>query len=211
MLPTYKGERCPAIQLPWVELSQYGVPTKNDFFKEDTQRYFMKLPLGGEKSEGLRQWFQKIDAKLGSTAVRKGLLGDKAKHTYQPLLRAPSSEEGQSEKLPYVKFKLQSLYPSNEVTTGVVVQEPSGEIRAVDVSAIDEVVRWVPFRSKVKCFITPSKLWCHPGSLSDASYGIVFKCVNFFSKLPERNSGSLAIENVAAHFAESETESETDM
>ena len=139
------------------------------------------------------------------------MLGDKAKHTYQPLLRAPGSEEEQSDKLPYVKFKLQSLYPSNEVTTGIVVQEPSEEIRAVDASAIDDVVRWVPFRSKVKCFITPSKLWCHPGSLSEASYGIVFKRVKFFSKLPERNNSNLQIENVAAHFAESESESETDM
>ena len=41
MLPTYKGERCPIIQLPWVELSQYGVPTKNDFSKEGAQRYFI--------------------------------------------------------------------------------------------------------------------------------------------------------------------------
>ena len=208
MLPSYKGERCPIIQLPWIEISQYGVPTKNEFFKEDTQRYFIKLPLAGAKSEELREWLETIDKKFGNSAVKKKLLGDKSKHTYQPLLRTPVSEEGGTEKMPYVKFKLQSLYPSNEITTGVVVQEASGEIRAVEASSIDDVVKYVPFKSKVRCFITPSKLWYHPSSNVDASYGVVFKCVKIFSKLPERNSLPLQIEDVAAQFAESGDESE---
>jgi hypothetical protein len=84
-----------------LKISQYGVPTKNDFFKEDTQRYFIKLPLAdGGKSEELREWLEKVDKKFGNSAVRKKLLGDKSKHTYQPLLRAPVSEEGASEKCP---------------------------------------------------------------------------------------------------------------
>ena len=82
--------------------------------------------------------------------------------------------------MPYVNFKLQSLYPSNEITTGVVVQEASGEIRAVDASSIDDVVKYVPFKSKVRCFITPSNLWYHPSSNVDTSYGVVFKCVKIF-------------------------------
>ena len=87
MLPSYKGERCPIIQLPWIEISQYGVPTKNEFFKEDTQRYFIKLPLADAKSEELREWLETIDKKFGNSAVKEKLLGDKSKHTYQPLLR----------------------------------------------------------------------------------------------------------------------------
>ena len=51
MLPTNGGDQPPIIQLPWIELSQCGVPTKSDCFKEDTQRYFIKLPLDdSEKS-----------------------------------------------------------------------------------------------------------------------------------------------------------------
>ena len=45
MLPTYRNEKCPIIQLPWMDISQYGAPTKNDFFGEDTQRCFIKLPI----------------------------------------------------------------------------------------------------------------------------------------------------------------------
>ena len=88
------------------------------------------------------------------------------------------------------------------------MQEASGEIRAVEASTIDDVVKYVPFKSKVRCFITPSKLWYHPSANVDASYGVVFKCVKIFSKLPERSSLPLQIEDVAAQFAESGDESE---
>ena len=207
MLPCYKGERCPFIELPWVEISQYGVPTKNEFFKDDTQRYFIKLPLEScGKSIGLRNWLGDIDKKFGNPATRKKLLGDKSKHTYQPLVRVPASEEGASEKMPYVKFKLSSVYPSNEINTVIIVQEAGGEIRKVEVTTIDEVVKQVPFRSKVKCFVAPSKLWYHSGSNQDASYGIVFKCVRLLVKLPERNAVPMQLEEVAAQFLESDEE-----
>ena len=209
MLPTYQGVRCPIIQLPWVEISQYGVPTKNDFFKEDTQRYFIKLPISDTgKTEGLAKWLKSIDKKFGSSAVKKKLLGDKSKHTYQPLLRCPVSEDGSSDKAAYVKIKLSSQYPSNEINTGIVVQESSGVIRSVDVTTIDEVCKHVPFRSTVKCFVTPSKLWYHPSQNVDASYGIIFKCVKILVKLPEKVAGPLQIDNLATAFEESGDESE---
>ena len=88
------------------------------------------------------------------------------------------------------------------------MQEASGEIRAVEASTIDDVVKYVPFKSKVRCFITPSKLWYHPSETVDASSGVVFKCVKIFSKVSERNSVPLQIEDVAAQLPESGGESE---
>ena len=44
LLPTYNGGR-PLIQLPEITLDMYGVPSKCDFYKEDSQRLFLKLPL----------------------------------------------------------------------------------------------------------------------------------------------------------------------
>jgi len=209
MLPTYQGERCPIIQLPWVEISQYGVPTKNDFFKEDTQRYFIKLPISESgKTEGFAKWLKNIDKKFGSSAVKKKLLGDKSKHTYQPLLRSPASEDEASDKSAYVKFKLSSQYPSNDINTGIVVQEPSGEIRSVDVTTIDEVCKYVPFRSVVKCYVTPSKLWYHPSANVDASYGIIFKCVKILVKLPEKATAPLQLDDLTTAFEDSGEESE---
>jgi hypothetical protein len=61
-----------------------------------------------------------------------------------------------------------------------------------------------------KCDASLHRLSCgiiHSANV-DASYGVVFKCVKIFSKLPERNSMPLQIEDVAAQFAESGDESE---
>ena len=44
-LPYYDGARSPLIQLPPVDLDMYGIPSKCDFYKEDYQRVFSKLPL----------------------------------------------------------------------------------------------------------------------------------------------------------------------
>ena len=212
MLPTLNGERCPIIQLPWVELSMYGIPSKSDFFKEDSQRYFIKLPLdNSSKCQEIKNFFESIDIKFSNSSMRKKLLGDKSKHTYQALVRTPVTEENKPDKLPYIKLKLQSLYPSNELTTGIIIQEcTGGEIKPVDASTIDEVLKYVPFRSKVKCFVTPSKLW-YNNSCGESSYGITFKVIKIFSKHPERVKEQLKITNLHEHFnAESEDEDEVE-
>ena len=45
LLPVYNGVRSPLIQLPSIEIDMYGVPSKCDFYKEEYQRMFLKLPL----------------------------------------------------------------------------------------------------------------------------------------------------------------------
>ena len=48
---TYEGDRCPLIQFPFIHLECYGVPSKNDFYKEEYQRQFIKLPLNQTNPE----------------------------------------------------------------------------------------------------------------------------------------------------------------
>ena len=49
LLPSYNGARSPMIQLPPVDLDMYGIPSKCDFYKEDWQRMFLKLPRNQKK------------------------------------------------------------------------------------------------------------------------------------------------------------------
>ena len=51
LLPTYDGGRGPLIQLPEITLDMYGVPSKCDFDKEDSQRLFLKVPLNTKIKE----------------------------------------------------------------------------------------------------------------------------------------------------------------
>ena len=51
LLPSYNGGRGPLIQLPSIDLNMYGIPSKCDFYKEDYQRLFLKLPLNQANPE----------------------------------------------------------------------------------------------------------------------------------------------------------------
>ena len=75
LLPSYNGARSPLIQLPPIDLDMYGIPSKGDFYKEDWQRMFLKLPLNQKNTEAkelTEGCLKNLDAKLGSDRF-KGL------------------------------------------------------------------------------------------------------------------------------------------
>ena len=75
----------------------------------------------------------------------------------------------------------------------------TGDINPVEATTIDEVCKFVPFKRKVQCFVTPSKLW-YKSSCGESYYGIVFKFVKLCSKHPERVQGQLELTNLHEHF-----------
>ena len=74
LLPSYNGGRSPMIQLPPIDLDMYGIPSKCDFYKEDYQRLFLKLPLNQknpETKELTEELFKKLDNKLNTEEFRE--------------------------------------------------------------------------------------------------------------------------------------------
>ena len=133
LLPSYNGGRSPMIQLPPVDLDMYGIPSKCDFYKEDWQRMFLKLPLNQKNTEAkeLTEGFLKnLDTTLGSDKFKETVLGGKKamKYTYQPIVRTPIGEDGNPnpDKHPYMKMKLLTEFPSNVIRTAVVEQTDDG-------------------------------------------------------------------------------------
>ena len=73
LLPSYNGSRSPMIQLPPIDLDMYGIPSKCDFYKEDWQRMFLKLPLNRKNPEVLDltvNFLMKLDVKISSMNLR---------------------------------------------------------------------------------------------------------------------------------------------
>jgi hypothetical protein len=133
LLPSYDGNRSPLIQLPAIDLDMYGIPSKCDFYKEDWQRMFLKLPLNQknpETKELVDVFFEKIDAKLSSDKFKESVLGGKKamKYTYQPIVRTPVGDDGKPnpDKHPYMKMKLLIDFPSNEIRAAVIEQTDDG-------------------------------------------------------------------------------------
>ena len=80
LLPTYNGGRGPPIQLPPIDLDMYGMPAKCEFYKEDYQRLFLKLPLNQQNPETKEladEFFKKIDEQLNIREFKENVLGNK--------------------------------------------------------------------------------------------------------------------------------------
>jgi hypothetical protein len=89
LLPSYNGARSPLIQLPAIDFDMYGNPSKCDFYKEDWQRMFLKLPLNQKNPETKDltiDFLMKFAAKLSSDTFQEEVLAGKKvmKYTYQP-------------------------------------------------------------------------------------------------------------------------------
>ena len=132
------------IQLPPVDLDMYGIPSKCDFYKEDYQRMFLKLPINQTNTDirELTQGFlNKLDDKLGSDEFKLNALGTKQKYTYQPIVRTPVGEDGQPDpnKHPYMNIKLLTEFPSNLIRTTVIEQtDDGGRFLKTDTQSINE-------------------------------------------------------------------------
>ena len=75
------------IQLPPIDLDMYGIPSKCDFYKEDWQRMFLKLPLNQKNPEVKDltvNFLMKLDAKLSSDKLKETVLGGKQGNEIHP-------------------------------------------------------------------------------------------------------------------------------
>ena len=202
LLPLYGGIRGPLIQLPSIEIDMYGIPSKCDFYKEDYQRMFLKLPLNQtilEVETLTKGLLKQLDEKFGSDEYKEKLFGKKAsKYTYQPIVRIPITDDGK-DKHPYMKIKLLTKYPTNEIQTAVLKQMKDETTEFVDdIKTLEDFEKHVKFLSKIKCMISPVKLWMHPLTATEPSYGISFKLIKVLVEhQPERVSLATSIKDTA--------------
>lgn len=168
------------IQLPAIDLDMYGIPSKCDCYKEDWQRMFLKLPLYQKKQETTdftTDFLVKLDAMLSTTKFKEAVLGGKKgmKYTYQPIVRTPVGEDGNpnTDKHPYIKMKLLTEFPTNEIRTAVVEQTGDKDRSLkTDTTTIDEFIKYFHSQTNLKCMIAPVKLWIHQSSATEANYGL---------------------------------------
>ena len=192
LLPSYNGARSPMIQLPPIDLDMYGIPSKCDFYKEDWQRMFLKLPLN-QKNPEVRDltvdFLMKLDNKISSMNFKDLGIGVKGKiqWKYQPIVRCALGEDGtpNPDKHPYMKLKLTTEYPTNEIRTSVV-EETGDKERTLrtDTTTIDEFTKYFHLQTNLRCMIVPVKLWIHQVSATEYSYGLTFKLIKVLVKLP---------------------------
>jgi hypothetical protein len=83
---------------------------------------------------------------------------------YQPIVRCALGEDGtpNPDKHSYIKLKLTTEYPTNEIRTAVV-EETGDKERTLrtDTTTIDEFTKYFHLQTNLRCMIAPVKLWIH--------------------------------------------------
>ena len=109
------------------------------------------------------------------------------KYTYQPIVRTPTGEDGNPnpDNHPYMKMKLLTEFPSNEIRTAIIEQiDDGGRCLKTDTQTIDDFTEYFYLQTNLKCMIAPVKLWIHQNNTTEASYGLTFKLIKVLVKIP---------------------------
>jgi hypothetical protein len=217
------------IQFPWVHLNQYGIPRIGDYYKDDSQRSFIKLPLDQSIPE-IKQFselLQAIDAKLGSDETKNKFFDSKAsKYEYQPIFRLPQEEDEDDSKKdskkdngpkhPYMKLKIDTTFPDNHVKSIVFtsVMEGGKRVRTKvnDIKTIDDIASHICFLSRVRPIGRPVKLWAQTkpsGSSKTMGYGLAFKMAKVEVEPPSKANSQVKQYMESDAFLDSDEESDT--
>jgi len=214
------------IQFPWIHLSTYGVPKLGEYYTDDSQRSFVKVPLDQSVSEvkQLSDMLRKLDDKLGSTEFKEKMFGAKAsKYIYQPILRMPQEEDEDTKKdtkkdygprHPYMKLKIDTSYPDNNQVKSIVftsVMEGSKRVRTKveGVKSVDDFASHVCWMSRIRPIARPVKLWAQAPSKKDPTYGLTFKIAKTEVEPPAKSSSNVKQYLESDAFLDSDEESDT--
>lgn len=186
------------LQGPWMTMFNYGVPTLGEFYKEDKDRAFAKVPLDMNDPEIVKmtEEFKKIDELLGAEDFKKENFGKYAKkYTYQSIVRSPLSDEDEEvSRPPYMKLKLDLTWPDSNVKTEVFSSEllDSGkrQRKRIEIETVTDFANNMPYMCKFRPVFRPVKMWAHQSKMKDPGYGIVFKLIKVEVE-PSNNANSV--------------------
>jgi len=188
------------LQTPQIELNTYGIPKKGDYYSDDKQRSFIKVPLDQDNSDCklFHDKLVELDALLDSDEMRVKIFGSIKKskgYKYQSIIREPvvqtieensdSDDDNDNSQAtsgtsyprpPYLKAKMNLDYESGNVTTNVY-KLVDGSRTQCKVSTLETVEQLVTFRSTIRMVLMPNKLWALK-TFDGKRYGLSFKIMH---------------------------------
>ena len=220
------------IQLPKIHLETYGVPRAGEFYKNDTDRSFVKVPLNESDPDILVfvNKLKEIDAYLSSPKFASKLLGKKwQKYTYVPAYR-PSTvtqddddddddNKKKSSKKPalnyaYMKLKLDTDFGSGKIKTQVyrpeIINNKRERVEVSDIESIDDFARILCYQCKFLAIIRGVKIWAQPPSKNNPMWGVTFKMIKVEVEPPVKNNSTFYKDYMNSDaFLDSDEESNT--
>ena len=193
------------IQFPWITLETYGVPKLGEYYPDDSKRAFVKLPLDEsvEETKQLIDLVKMIDEKLSSDEFKQKMFGAKAsKYNYEPIFRLPQEEDETKKvekkyntvKHPYMKLKIDTTFPDNQVKTivfnSVLKDGRRTRSKIDDIRTVTDFANYVCWMSSIRPIVRPVKLWAQPATKKDPTYGLTFKIAKTEVTPPVKSNNS---------------------
>lgn len=177
-----------------MEIFTYGIPSLGEYYSDDSQRAFIKIPLDMKNPEVVQmvEEFQKVDEQLGSKEYLQKTLGKKAsKYKYQPIIRESQEDDDGNVKPAYMKLKLDTSWPDGNVKTELYKSELVDKKRVrelVSATTVTEVAKYLSYMTKYKPIFRPVKMWAQNSKMPTPEYGVVFKLLKV--EFEPNNSGN---------------------
>ena len=220
------------IQLPKIHLETYGVPRAGEYYKNDSDRSFVKVPLNESDPDILVfvNKLKEIDAYLSSPKFASKLLGKKwQKYTYVPAYRpstvTPDDDDDdddnkkKSSKKPalnyaYMKLKLDTEYGSGKIKTQVyrpeIINNKRERVEVSDIESVDDFSRILCYQCKFLAIIRGAKIWAQPPSKNNPMWGVTFKMIKVEVEPPVKNTSTFYKDYMNSDaFLDSDEESNT--
>jgi len=179
------------IQSPWLNLSAYGIPRKDQYNKTENSRKYIKVPLDPANPEIsiFIDMLKGIDSQMVSETFTKEFLGENhAKYEYSNIFRESQTEGRQA----YVKLKLDTQFNEEQtIKTKIYKTKENNERQEIKgLSTMDDFSKVVSFRSDIRVIFKVVKCWTQAPNLKNPSYGLTLKATKIEVKDKETNEGS---------------------
>ncbi len=213
------------IQTPWIKLYTYGIPRLGQYYKTDSSRTFIKVPLNQDIPEvnDFLTKMQGIDEYMKSKEFKTMQFGAKAdKYNYINIVRFPEEDEEENKskypKPPYMKIKIDLHWNPDttaepKIKTAVstsVLKDGSRVNESVNMESMTEFADLVSYNSNIRMIIKPVKAWCEKKAKSGNShmlYGVTFKLIKVQVEPNAKANNLLSVDNSA--FIDSDDEEDS--
>lgn len=166
------------IQLPWIKLSQYGLPpgeklgngADNEYYTTEEARESIRLPLDESIPEikELIHILQEMDKHIKHSEQIKteSAIEEDNYEKYKPIYRKPGKskktkkDEVQRVKHNYIKIKIDTDYKSKAIKSEfVVVDRETKEVSKFECSSIKDLESLLVYNSEIQAIVQVVKVW----------------------------------------------------